>query len=346
MTLAALAAVAFAQAIPHSAGRIRRPAHETDSQPVELHRSPAGTRIGAAVLRLMRAGKVVRLASTVGTVTGNGRTRYVANGTTFRPLGRVPLPPRVLMRTWVVVDLDTDAVLGEHEARAWRPPASTIKLLTALTAVRVLAPTTAHQVTAFEAGQPCACAGLQVGASYTVESLLKGMLLPSGNDAAEALADTYPGGRGAFTDAMNQTARALGATDTKVDNASGLTVSGEHSSALDLVVLLRAALENPILTSVLRMPAARIASVRGRYGHQVWRTTNYPNAYPGSLGKSGFTTPAGNTLVVASRLHGHLIAVATMGAPFGYSTLETRALTVWAGTQLAHLKPVDILPGR
>lgn len=143
---------------------------------------------------------------------------------------------------------------------------------------------------------------------------------------------------------MNRTASALGATDTWVRNPSGLTIGGEHSSAFDLVLLLRAAVANPTIASILRMETAPIASVTGRYAHAVWRTTAYASLYPGSLGKSGFTTPAGNTLVVESRIAGHRIAVATMGAPFGYSTLDARALAVWASRNRKHLLPMEILP--
>lgn len=279
-----------------------------------------------------------------GAVTGDGATRYVANGTTFRPRSTiVPLPPRIRARAWTVVDLDTGRLLGRHRARAPLPQASTLKLLTAVTAVRTLKSRWPHRVTRFEHRQTCSCAGLKPGRYYRFKVLLEGMLLPSGNDAAEAIAGFEPRGRLAFYRAMNEMARELGATDTVARNASGLTAPGTHSSARDLVVFLRAALSHPLLVDVMSRRSAQIATVDGHLGHPVWRATDYVNRYPGSLGKSGFTTPAKNTLVVVTPIRGHRIAVALLGSP-GNTTDSARALTTWAARNLGHLRAVGILP--
>lgn len=175
LAVAAVCAVGLSQVPTRMAVRVHAPADGAAAQQGESYRPPTG-RVLPGQLRL---GKPVRLPYASGPVTGDGRTVYVGNGTDFRPLGRVPLPPGMRMRSWVVVDLDAGTVLGEHAAHVWRPPASTIKLLTGVTAARALAPTTMHEVTKFEEGQRCACAGLHAGARYTVESMLEGMLLPS-----------------------------------------------------------------------------------------------------------------------------------------------------------------------
>jgi D-alanyl-D-alanine carboxypeptidase (penicillin-binding protein 5/6) len=287
----------------------------------------------------------VELARRKGSVTGDGRTVYVANSTAFRPRrGTVAVPPRVRARAWAVVDLDTGRLLGKHRARAHLPQASTIKLLTALTATRTIAPTARHRVTRFEAGQTCSCAGLRAGWRYTRDTLLAGMLLPSGNDAAEAVAGSHPRGRQAFYRAMNRRADQLGATDTVARNASGLTAAGAHSSARDLLVLLRAALDDSTVATILAQPSAEIASVSGRDRHTVWRSTDYVDSYPGSLGKSGWTTPAQNTLTVVTEIDGHRIGVASLGAPSGHSTSGARALTEWAAANITGLGGVGRLP--
>ena len=278
-----------------------------------------------------------------GVVNGDGQTVYLANHTRFRPAGSVSLPPQVRARSWVVVDLSTGRLLGKHRPRVDLPQASTMKLLTAVTAARTLS-REPHKVTRFEAHQTCTCAGLRAGRLYRFRTLLEGMLLPSGNDAAEAIAGSHPQGRYAFYQAMNQNAQRLGATDTVARNASGLTATGSHSSARDLVILLRAAMRYPLLTDVLGERSARITTVAGRFGHTVWRGTDYVNLYANSLGKSGYTTPAKNTLVVATRISGHQIAVATMGAPGGYSTSGARALTLWAADNFDGLMGVGTLP--
>lgn len=287
----------------------------------------------------------VELLRRRGSVEGDGQTVYVANGTEFRPRRTtVALPPRVRARSWVVVDLDTGRMLGKHEARARLPQASTMKLLTAVTATRTIKPGTTYKVARYDTSQVCSCSGILRGRYYTRDTLLQAMLLPSGNDAAEAVAGAHPRGRWAFYRAMNRVARELGARDTVARNASGLTAPGSHSSARDLVLLLRAALADETVRGILEMRSAVIATVTGRHRHRVWRSTDYVNTYEGSLGKSGWTTPAQNTLVVVTEIEGRRIAVASLGAPSGFSTSGARALTEWASASFEGLKGVGRLP--
>jgi D-alanyl-D-alanine carboxypeptidase (penicillin-binding protein 5/6) len=287
----------------------------------------------------------VQLLRRRGTIEGDGRTVYIANRTEFRPAATaVRVPPRVRARSWVVVDLDTGRLLGKHQARRKLPQASTIKLLTALTAIRTIEPQTRHRVTKFESRQVCSCAGVERGRVYLRDTLLAGMLLPSGNDAAEAVAGSHPRGRWAFYRAMNDLALELGARDTVAKNASGLTAEGSHSSARDLVLLLRAAIADPTVAGILSMRSAEIATANGRHRHTVWRSTDYVNRVENSVGKSGYTTPAKNTLVVVTEVDGHRIAVASLGAPSGYSTDGARLLTRWANRNFDGLLGVGRLP--
>lgn len=325
----------------------------TQSQVQPSHATGSGTQAGATEQGVRtgtgaaRVGPVARieLRRHRGTVVGNGRTLFLANRTTFRPRRmQVGLPPRVRARSWVVVDLKTGRVLGKHNARDKRPQASTMKLLTAVTAARTINRRIPHRVSRFEAHQTCTCAGLAPGRYYSFQTLMAGMLLPSGNDAAEALAGSYRWGRSGFYRAMNRTAHRLGARDTVAKNASGLTARGSHSSARDLVLLLRAALRRPAVRHVLAMRSARIATVNGRHRHTVWRGTDYVNLYPHALGKSGYTTPAGNTLVVGTWMGRHHIAVAVMHAPYGFVTSDARKLTTWAAGNFRGLRAVGALP--
>jgi D-alanyl-D-alanine carboxypeptidase (penicillin-binding protein 5/6) len=245
-----------------------------------------------------------------------------------------------------VVDLDTGRVLGRHRAQRRLPQASTMKLLTAITATRTISPEARHRVTRYEASQICSCAGLKKGRYYSRNTLLAGMLLPSGNDAAEAVAGAHPEGRWAFYAAMNDLADRLGARDTEARNASGLTAPGSYSTARDLVILLRAALQDPTVVDILGARSAEIATITGRGRHTVWRSTDYVNRYEGSLGKSGWTTPAQNTLAVVTPIRGHRIAVATLGAPSGSSTRGARKLTRWAAANIDGLRAVGRLPRR
>lgn len=274
--------------------------------------------------------------------------RYTVRGTSYRTAGQVSTPPHVRARSWAVADLDTGRVIAVHRHRAHLPQASTIKLLTAVTAADTVVPYPAHRVTWSEAHpQYCTCAGLKVGRRYSRTALMAGMLLPSGNDAALALAGAAGHGHAWFVHAMNVRARELGATDTVVVTPNGLTAPGAHSSARDLLIFLRAAQADPVVEPVLELAAFRLGPLGGRT-HLVWRRTDYVNKYvatnPGTQGKSGYTTPAKNTLVVGTPIGGHRIGVATLGAPSGYSTSGARRLTLWANRNFELLEPVGQLP--
>jgi D-alanyl-D-alanine carboxypeptidase (penicillin-binding protein 5/6) len=275
-------------------------------------------------------------------------TTRIVRRTRFRGIGAVSAPPRVRARAWAVADLDTGQVLAEHRYRAHLPQASTIKLLTALTAADTVPAHPTHRVTRSES-QPqfCTCAGLKVGRRYSRTALLAGMLLPSGNDAALALAGSAGHGQAWFVRAMNTKARQLGASDTHVVTPNGLTAPGAHSSARDLLIFLRAAQANRIVEPILELPSFRIGPLGGRT-HLVLRANDYVNQYApvdyGTQGKSGYTTPAKNTFVVVTPLNGHRIGVAALGVTSGYSTSGARALTLWTAANFHRLHPIGHLP--
>lgn len=326
------------------------------------HASAAGGRSvapGSAVPTRASATTPTPTAATTPTATpaitpapapsATGPVRQTVHRSTYRAAGRVSVAPRVKMRAWAVADMDTGALLVVHGARRLLPQASTIKLLTAVTAAERVRPYPRHRVTRAEVHPAyCTCVGLHRGRRYSRAALLTGMLLPSANDAAEAMAGSDPHGHAAFIDAMNAKAAALGATDTHVVTPSGLSAPGAHSSARDLLVLLRAAQANPVVEPFLEASTGLVGPLHGR-AHTVYRSTDYVNEYPLAQGKSGYTTPALNTLVVATPMRTsdgsvRRIGVATLGAPGGHSTSGTRALTVWAARNFARLRPLGHLP--
>jgi serine-type D-Ala-D-Ala carboxypeptidase (penicillin-binding protein 5/6) len=270
--------------------------------------------------------------------------RKVTHGTTYRAAGEVTPPPRLRATAWAVVDMTSGQLLGKHRARARLPQASTIKLLTAITAVNRLRARTPVRASALAAQTICSCAGVRAGRLYTRQTLISGMLVKSGNDAAEAIAGGDRRGRQGFLTAMNRTAARLGASDTVAMNPSGLDQWGAHSSARDLLILLRAASQRRPIAPWLDQPSVRFGPVDGRM-HRLDATTDYildhEDAY---AGKNGYTTRAGNTLVVATRILDHDIAVALLGSEAGYTTAGARALTEWAAENAAALRPVGRLP--
>jgi D-alanyl-D-alanine carboxypeptidase (penicillin-binding protein 5/6) len=287
---------------------------------------------------------------TPATVQQMPAAREVTHGTVHRPIGEVTPPPRIRAQAWVVVDMATGDILGKHRARARLPQASTIKLLTALTANRRIPATEPLRATRRAADTICSCAGVLAGRQYTRAMLLAGMLVKSGNDAAEALAGADPRGRARFIAGMNRTAARLGAADTVAQNPSGLDQTGGHSSARDLVVLLREASERPAIAGWLDTASVRFGAIGGRR-HWLESTTDYLRMFADSYAaKNGYTTRAGNTLVVASRIEDpqtgtHEIGAALLDAQAGYTTAGARGLVAWAVENAGRLAPVGNLPG-
>lgn len=286
-------------------------------------------------------------------VTGDGRRRYAHRGALLRPAGRVALPPKVRMRAWVVLDSATGEVLARKAVHRRLPVASLTKLLTGLTAVERVPELPPAAVPRWAADQICSCAGIKAGRRYDRTSLLTGALLPSGNDAAEALAAADPEGRWAFYTAMNAKAAALGATRTRAGNASGLTVPGAHSTAADMARILDAALADPTLAPILATRTTGAVRTRAGREHRVSQKTHYVQTYAGAAGKSGYTSAALNTLAVRTTVtvvtaNGarvpRTLDLVTLGAPGGYSTDGTRALAQWAATWRDQLRPVGRLP--
>ena len=276
--------------------------------------------------------------------------RRTQNGTTFRSIELTRSPPAMALKTWAVADLDSGRILAVHRPNARRQPASTIKLLTSLTAARTVRPKPDHRVTWAEAHPEfCICVGLRVGRRYSRDSLMAAMLLPSANDAAEAMAGSHRRGRAAFLRAMNRHAEHLGMTRTRAINPSGLTARGAHSTARDLLVLLRAAQSDPTVAPFLNARSAPFGPL-GRERRTITRENAYLERYRRAEGKTGFTTAAGYNLVVAQPVRladgaVRRLGVAALGARSREAnTRSVAALARWVRDSYAVLRPLASLP--
>lgn len=205
-------------------------------------------------------------------------------------------PPPVGVASYVVADLDTGAVLAARAPHARHRPASTIKLLLALEVTGRLPPDRVVVATAEDANVEGSRAGLGPGGRYTVEQLLQGLLLASGNDCANALAREL-GGVPATLAAMQDTARRLGALDTRPGSPSGLDAPGTSSSAHDLALVFREALTRPRIATVLTTRSVGFPGFGGRPGFELGNENRLLGT-PGFLGgKNGFTDAARHTFV-------------------------------------------------
>lgn len=213
---------------------------------------------------------------------------------------------------WIVADLDSGRILAGHDEYVTHPPASTIKVLLALVVLDELPLDATIVADAADARAECNCAGVTAGRVYTTKELLDGLLLVSGNDAANTLAHML-GGTDVAVAKMNAKALQLGATGTRAGSPSGLDGPGidGYTTPHDLAVLFRAALENPVFTAITSSPTATFPGANGPV--TLVNQDELLGRYPGMLGgKTGFTDPARKTFVGAAARDGRRLVVAMM----------------------------------
>ncbi len=206
----------------------------------------------------------------------------------------------------ILVDVDSGRVLYEQNADARMLIASTTKIMTALVAIREGNLTDTVKVSREAAYTEGSSMYLQEGEELTLEELLYGLLLCSGNDAAVAIAE-HVGGEKAFVKRMNETAAELGMTATSFANPNGLDAETHYSTARDMAKLACAAVENATL---LRIASTKTATVAGR------TMTNHNkllSSVDGCLGlKTGYTKAAGRTLVSCAERDGQRLVAVTL----------------------------------
>lgn len=207
------------------------------------------------------------------------------------------------------MDADTGRVLYAQNEVQERSVASITKLVTALTAV-ALCPDPAGELVRVDpaaAGVEGSSMYLAAGEELTLEDLLYGLLLRSGNDAAAAIAIHCAGDETAFAQRMNETAARLGMTHSHFENPSGLETEGHYSCAYDMALAGRAVLAHPLLSQIVATKSVvRGSRVLENHNKLLWR-------YDGCIGlKTGFTKKAGRTLVSAATRGGTTLIAVTL----------------------------------
>ncbi len=250
--------------------------------------------------------------------------------------------------SWILADLDTGEILAARNAEAPVRPASTFKLLTALTVAPRLAPEQPYRAVKADEEAEGNRVVLYKGQEYKVSDLLHAALLPSANDAAQALARAN-GGLDVTVEQMNAEAARLGATKTTAKNPSGLDDDGQVTTALDMALIGRAAFANPEIAEYLKL---RTVDFPGR--NEAGKPIIYPvynhnkmlahDNFIGPIGgKSGYTTKAGRTLVAAADRNGRRLLV-TMFHIGGNTYRSGEQLLDWGYANLGSLAPVGTLP--
>ncbi len=232
-----------------------------------------------------------------------------------------PMPPELTATTWLVADLDTGAVLGACGPHDYAAPASVQKLLLAAALLGKLDPQEVVAVTDADLQfEPYSSAvGLVPDGLYTVETLWLGLLLVSGNDAANVLARLGGGAAGAEggVQEMNSEAARLGAWQTHAVTPSGLDAPGQFTSAYDLALIARTCFADPAFRRYTLTKQAEVPAQphQQREGFQIQNQNQLIDQYPGGLGgKTGFTDLARHTYVGAAARDGRQLVVTVLGA--------------------------------
>ena len=216
--------------------------------------------------------------------------------------------------TYVVMDARSGLVLSEQRADQSRPVASITKIMTGLLALEKGNPASVITASKNAANQIGTRMGLRAGDKVKLSDMLYGLMLPSGNDAATAIAEHLSGTEGAFAGLMTRRATESGTKNTLFYNASGLDDwVRPYSSARDMALISRDAMQNPEFRAVVSREEYRFAGQRGS-----WLVENknlFVGSYPGATGvKNGWTEIAEHTLVASAYRDGVELLVVVLGA--------------------------------
>ncbi len=245
-----------------------------------------------------------------------------ARGEVSAPGFRNPL--RKLPRAGLVADLDTGRVLWAHAATRSLPIASVTKLMTALVVNGNSRPSERARISRrAEAAQGSRVGLLPLYKKVQLETMLYGLLLASGNDAAVALAEHVGGSVEDFVAMMNAQAQALGLRCTTFDSPSGFEETRlqrqahNRSCATDLAILGRAVLDQPRLARIVATnQAVRPFPIKGGKLYLQNHNPLLKQHFPGTIGlKTGFTNAAGKTFVGAVQRGGHRLVVVLLDTP-------------------------------
>lgn len=236
--------------------------------------------------------------------------------------------PPIRARAALLMDAETGAVLYSRSATARRHPASTTKIMTALLALEFGGLDDVVVISREAAGTPGSSASLKPGEKYRLEDLLYGLMLPSGNDAAVAVAQHISGSVERFVSLMNERARRLGMDDTHFTNPHGLTQPQHFSSAYDLALLTRHAVQHAKFLEIACSRWYQTCPVDSHRRLQWHNTNRLLWSFPYTEGgKTGTTTAAGPCLITVARKGRQRLISVVLDSPDRWG--DTRTLLSW-----------------
>ena len=219
-------------------------------------------------------------------------------------------------RSAVLIEAETGRVLYEKNAHEPLPMASTTKVMTALLALERgnLQDTVTASRNAF--GVPGTSIYLSEGEQLTLEEMLYGLMLQSGNDAAVAIAEHIGGSVAEFCRMMTARAEELGCENTVFSTPHGLPADNHHTTAWDLSLIAREALKNETFRAIVSTQRASIPWAGHDYNRVLKNKNKLLSTYPGAMGvKTGYTKAAGRCLVFAARQDGMTLIGVVLNCP-------------------------------
>ena len=270
--------------------------------------------LATVLLFLMAAGVFFPVSAAVDRKISSHRS-----GQILIPAGDASLPAAltgVSARGAVLMEAATgDVIFGQNE-NARLPMASTTKIMTALVALESLPLETVVKITAESVGVEGSSIYLTEGEILTLEQLLYALMLESANDAATAIAVAVSGSTEAFAEKMNARAASLGLTSTRFVNPHGLDHEEHYTTAYELAMITREALQDPVFREICSTER-KIIPLRGDEGVRLLLNHNkLLDSYEGCIGvKTGFTKRTGRCLVSAAERDGVTLIAVTLNAP-------------------------------
>ncbi|EKE15453.1 MAG: hypothetical protein ACD_12C00012G0003 [uncultured bacterium] len=250
------------------------------------------------------------------------------------PYLKLPYYPEITAEGIYLVDLPSFTPIFSRNENLKLFPASTTKIITALVANDIYKPD--QVITVKKTITDGQVMGLVVGEKITVENILYGTLIYSGNDAAYVLADNY--GYDKFVDLMNNKAQSIGMKNSFFSNPNGLDSGTQHSTAFDLSLAARELLKNPYLAKMVSIKEITISDVDFRYFHQLNNVNKLLGEIQGLGGlKTGYTENAGENLVSFYKKNGHQFVIVILKSLDRFN--DTRNIINWIEANVDYINP-------
>lgn len=245
------------------------------------------------------------------------------------PFLKSPYYPDITAEGIYLVDLPSFTPIFSRNEHLKLFPASTTKVITSLVAYDVYKPD--QVITVKKTISDGQVMGLVPGEKITVENLLYGMLVYSGNDAAYVLADNY--GSDKFIALMNEKAKSLGMNDSHFVNPNGLDSMEQYTTAFDLSLAARELLKNPYLAKIVSTKEITISDVDFKYFHRLESVNKLLGEIQGLGGlKTGYTENAGENLVSFYKKNGHQFVIVILKSLDRFN--DTRNIISWIETNV------------